>query len=104
MTSCANKEMPCVRGSIRCQCKEELALLAFVWVQTSEGGLGRRRAERRGGQANPPYSQNVKRWKGARVGPVLPERAASEGPRSTGAVGPTRAPLHWIVGQEDNKM
>src|SRR3989475_13330804 len=38
-------------------------------------------------------SQNVKSWKVARVGPVLPERAASEGPRSTGAVGPTRAPF-----------
>src|SRR5439155_2034377 len=34
-----------------------------------------------GGQANPPCSQNVKRWKVARVGPVLPERAASEGGR-----------------------
>src|SRR5881397_1266899 len=42
-------------------------------------------------------SQNVKSWKVARVGPVLPERAASEGPRSTGAVGPTRAPFqrYW---------
>src|SRR5881296_1782166 len=34
-----------------------------------------------GGQANPPCSRNVKRWKVARVGPVLPERAASEGGR-----------------------
>src|SRR5881296_14419 len=34
-----------------------------------------------GGQANPPCSRNVKRWKVARVGPLLPERAASEGGR-----------------------
>jgi len=49
-------------------------------------------------------SQNVKSWKVARVGPVLPERAASEDPRSTGAVGPTRAAFHWIVGPEGEKM
>src|SRR5437867_12188005 len=39
---------------------------------------------RRGGPANPPCAQNVKRWKGARVGPVLPERGASEGARRGG--------------------
>src|SRR5881409_2928069 len=35
----------------------------------------------RGGQANLPCSRNVKRWKVARVGPLLPERTASEGGR-----------------------
>ena len=64
-------------------------------TQLTRGG------ERRGGQANPPCPQNVTSWKVARVGPLLPERAASEGPRSTAAVGPTRAPFHSIVGQED---
>ncbi|TLY39618.1 MAG: hypothetical protein E6K61_09170, partial [Nitrospirae bacterium] len=55
-------------------------------------------------RVNPSCPQTVKSWKVARVGPVLPERAASEGPRSTGAVGPTRAPFQWNIGQEGNKM
>src|SRR4029077_13094484 len=63
-----------------------------VWFRVLGVGGGK------GGPSNPLCSRHPhdeKDWKDTHVGPALPERAPSEGPRSTAALGPT-----WVSFRE----
>jgi len=76
------------------------------WTQTGCLLARATRGLRRMGEGTarcPSCSQNAhgeKGWNDTRAGPLLPERARSDGARSTAAVGPTRVPFLW----EENEL